>query len=114
MITVEAETGTAGNLTNSNDTSTTMRFPSKDPEVGPTDGNLEDNNGHVDNYNGRAGKAVATITLPELSFGGEGGVRTHSKPSKRNSTSENLSSCHAPSYSNYLGDWNGMHDTEKL
>ena len=82
-MTVEAETGTAAKPDQqSRHDALSMRFPSMDPEVGPTDGNLEDNNGHVDDYNGRAGKAVATITLPELSFRGEGGVRTHSKPSR--------------------------------
>ena len=54
----------------------TMRFPSMDPEVGPTqvDGNLEDNNGRVGNndINEPAGGVVPAETLPELNFGGEG------------------------------------------
>ena len=106
-MTVEAETGMAGNLINSNDNSTTMRFPSMDPEVGPTpaDGNLEDSNGRVgdNDIDGLAGGVVPAKSLPELSFGGEGGVRTHSKPRKGTITLENFSSHDASSYSNYLG-----------
>ena len=104
---VEAETGTAGNLINNDDNSATMRFPSMDPEVGPTpvDDNLEDSNGRVgdNDIDGLAGGVVPAKTLPELSFGGEGGVRTHSKPRKGTITLENFSSHDASSYSNYLG-----------
>jgi len=75
-MTVEAGTGMAATLINSSDSSMTMRFPSMDPEVGPTpvDGNLEDNNGRVGNndINEPAGGVVPAETLPELNFGGEG------------------------------------------